>query len=120
MKSYDSIEEVREKFIALGFTEFDPPHFTTYDGVTTMFQKKYVDEHGVRYFIDAKVWDWSWTNKVSENFHVEFEGQYYQAGTHDAVNFTFIDWELEAVEEWINKLFELEMLEHYEKREKYE
>ena len=50
-----------------------------------------------------------------ENYSVEFEGQYYKKGNHNAMNITFIDWKLEEVEEWLDKMFEAGMLEHYEK-----
>lgn len=112
--NFDRLDEIRKFFTDKGFKEFTPPDFRSYDGVTTMFQKRYDDDLGKKYFIDVKIWDWTGTYKIPENYSVEFEGQYYQKDTHNAVNFTFIDWKLEDVESWLDKLFEVGLIEHYE------
>ena len=112
---FKNMKDIRNYFTDRGFKEFNPPNLRSYDGVATMFQKKYIDEIGVKYFIDIKIWDWTYTDRVPENYSVEFEGQYYKKGNHNAMNITFIDWKLEEVEEWLDKMFEAGMLEHYEK-----
>lgn len=111
---FKNLDEIRNYFTAFGFKEFAPPSLRSYDGVATMFQKKYYDDKGVKYFIDIKIWDWTYTDRIPEDYHVEFEGQYYKKGNHNAVNMTFIDWKLEEVEEWIENLFNNGFLEHYE------
>lgn len=111
---FNTLAEVKEFSLNNGFKEFTPPSLRSYIGVTTMFQKCYHDEKGKKYFINIKVWDWTYTDKVDENFTIEFEGQYYQKGTHNAVNFTFIDWTLTEVETWLDGLFAAGFLEHYE------
>lgn len=113
MKSYDTLDEIRDWLIPLGFHEYAPTQIH-HSGIITCFQKRYDDDIGKKYFIDVNVWDWTMFPKIPEKYHPEITGQYYQAGTHDAVNFEFIDWDLEAVEQWLDKLFELGVLEHYE------
>lgn len=115
MNSWNSVDEIKNYLLPLGFKEFEPPKFRSYEGITTMFQKRYDDEIGKKYFIDAKIWDYTKYPQIPEKFHIEYEGQYYQKGTHDAVNFNFIDWTLDQVEEFIDNLFELGVIEHYER-----
>ena len=117
--TFNTLDEVVNYFTDKGFRQFNPPNFASYYNVVTMLQKKYVDEKGIRYFIDIKVWDWRDCERVKENYSVEFEGQYYQKDTHNAVNFTFIDWKLEEVESWLDKLFDANLIEHYEQFDNY-
>lgn len=114
MNSYDTLDEICDYLIPLGFREYKPTPFE-YDGVCTCFQKRYDDDFGKKYFIDAKIWDYSWTNKVPENYHIEYHAQLYENGTHDAINIEFLDWDVHQVEKWIDKLFENKMIEHYER-----
>lgn len=114
MNSYNTLEDVRNYLIPLGFHEYNPPDFRRYDGLATIFQKRYDDDFGKKYFIDAKIWDYTWTDKVPERFHIEFECQLYQKETHDAFNLEFIDWTLEQVESFIDNMFQNGQIEHYE------
>lgn len=114
MNSRDTLEEIRNYLEPMGFKEFEVPNFRSYDGVCTMFQKRYDDNVGKKYFIDAKIWDWSFTDRIKENYHIEYECQLYQKDTHDAFNINFIDWTIEQVEQFIDNMFEKNMLEHYE------
>lgn len=114
MKSFDKLEDIRDWLIPLGFHEYKPTNLH-HEGIITCFQKRYDDDFGKKYFIDIDVWDWRCYPQIPERYHPSIKGQYYQAETHNAVNFEFIDWELEAVEQWIDKMFELGLLEHYEK-----
>lgn len=113
MKSYNTIDEAREYFTGLGFHEYEPTRFDA-ENIITCFQKRYDDELGKKYFIDARLWDFSWSDKVPENYHPELCMQVYQKDTHDAVNFTYIDWDVDQVEKFIDRMFELGLLEHYE------
>lgn len=113
MNSYNTLEEVRNYLLPLGFCEFNPPNTRGYESVTTMFQKRYDDEIGRKYFINAKIGDWSWTDKVPENFYIEYECQLYQKGTHNAFNLEFIDWNIEQIEKFIEDVL-WDNLDYYE------
>lgn len=114
MNSWNTLDDVRDYLIPKGFHEYTPPDFRRYEGLATIFQKRYEDDIGKKYFIDAKIWDWTWTDKIPERFHIEYECQLYQKGTHDAFNVEFIDWTLEQVVDYIEKMFENGMLDYYE------
>lgn len=114
MNSYNSLDDVRDYLIPLGFNEYEKPPFRYYNDIATCFQKCYKDDIGKKYFIDAEIWDWSWTDRIKEQFHISFRGQFYQKYTHEAVNFEFIDWKLEEIEKWLDAMFDLGLLEHYE------
>lgn len=114
MNSYNTLDEVRNYLIPLGFKEYKPTPFDN-QGICTNFQKRYDDEFGKKFFIDAKIWDYSWSNRVPENYHIEYHTQLYENGTHDAIDIEFLDWDIYQVERWVNKLFENGMIEHYEK-----
>lgn len=117
MNSFDSLEEVRNTLIPMGFREYKPTPFDN-DGICACFQKRIDDENGKMFFIDAKIWDYSWTNKVKENYHIAYETQLYKKGTHDAVSLDFIDWTEEQVEDFVKKMFHAKLIEHYEEWEK--
>lgn len=112
MKSYETLEKAKEYLVLQGFHEYEPPDFAR-KNADAFFQKRYIDSIGKRYFIDALIYDFS-RAYIPENFVISFEGQYYKAATHDAVNMEFINWDLEDVETWLDKLFALNVLEHYE------
>ena len=114
MNSYNTLDEVREYLAPLGFTEYPPNQFAHRD-VVLNFQKRIDDEIGKKYFIDVKVWDWTWTDKIPEQYHIAFETQLYQKDTHDAFNIEFIDWEYEQIVDYIEKMFDNGMLDYYEK-----
>lgn len=114
MNSYKTLQDVRDYLTPMGFHEFDPPNLSTYKNVTTIFQKIYDDEVGKKYFVDAKILDFSFTDRIKEDFHIEYECQLYQKGTHDAFNVTFIDWTIEQVESFIEDMFQNGKLDYYE------
>lgn len=113
MRNYNTLEEIENILVPRGFHKYNP---TPYDNesVCCNFQKRYDDEIGKKYFIDVKIWDWTRFDRIPEKYSMEFNGQYYQKGTHNAVNFTFIDWTLDEVEKWIEDLFQVGFIEHYE------
>lgn len=111
MKSYNSIDEIKNEFIPLGFHEYKPTQFDHH--VITCFQKRYDDEIGKKYFLDIKVYDFTWAD-ILEQYHPSISCQLYQKDTHDAVNLDFINWDIEQVEKFIDTMFKTNMLEHYE------
>lgn len=113
MNSYNTIEEIRNYLIPLGFHEYKPTQFDK-NYVVTCFQKRYDNEVGKKYFIDAKVIDFTFTDKVPMKFHLSYSCQLYQKDTHEAFNIEFIDWGIKEIEEFINKMFDNNMLDYYE------
>lgn len=111
---FDELEKAKEYLLAVGFHEFQPPKFSRYDSVAACFQKKYIDNNGIRYFVDANVWDFTWAYQVPDRYVVEFSGQFYSKLEHEAVNMEFIGWELCKVEDFINSLFDAGLLDYYE------
>lgn len=114
MKSFNSIDEIRDWLIPLGFHEYKPTDIH-HESIVTCFQKRYDDDFGKKYFLDINVWDYTLFPAIPERYHPSITGQFYQAETHDAVNFDFIDWDIDAAEKWIDKMFEVGLLEHYER-----
>ncbi len=112
MEKFNTLNEAKDYLISHGFKEYHD--YLASPGVAASFQKRYDDELGKKYFINVDVWDWTYTNKIPENYVIEFNGQYYQKGTHSAVNFTFINWKLEQIENWLDSLFDNHLIEHYE------
>lgn len=116
MNNFDNLNDIKKYLSSIGFKEYKPTPFDNHY-ICSRFQKRYDDETGKKYFIDAKIWDWSDTDKVPDNYRIEYECQLYQNGTHDAVNLTYIDWTIDQVEDFVNKMFENGMLDYYEKWE---
>lgn len=107
-----SEEQLRER----GFLSYPPTVFDS-SNVVIRYQKRYDDEIGKRYFLDCKVWDWTWTGRVPMDRSYELETQLYQKGTHEAIDLNFHDNDLEAVEKFIDALFDAGLVEHYEEWE---
>lgn len=116
---FKDFKSVKKYLETIGFTEYPKPKLSEFDSAYSFFQKKYYDNNGVKYFIDVQVFDWRWTNRVKDNFSVEYSSQLYQKGTHDAFNITFIGWNLQQVEDHINLLFKNDIVEYYEERDSY-
>jgi len=95
--------------------KYKPTPFDS-DGVETRFQKCFVDELGKKYFIDIVKWQPMELNNGNRyGATYEYETQFYKKGTHDAVNIEFIcSWSIEDVEDYLEKLFETGLFEHYE------
>lgn len=112
--SFKTLNEAKKYLETLGFKEYPRNTFSP-AGVTAFFQKKFLNKNNsVKYFIDANIWDWSMNDKVPYNYSIEFYGQFYKAGTHEAVNMTFIAWSYEEIVEWLDSLFDNGLIEDYE------
>lgn len=99
-----------------GFHPYPPTPFDP-DSVVRRYQKRYDDDIGKKYFLDCRIWDWSWTDKVPEPLSYELLTQLYQKGTHEAIDMTFHDSDLALVEQFIDALFDAGLVEHYEEWE---
>lgn len=102
--------------ISKGYREYEPIVFDPPD-VEKRFQKRFDDDVGKKYFIDVKKWRALRRPHMSEltNVSYEYETQMYKKDTHDAVNFEFLSsWDLESVEEFMEKQFATGMFDYYE------
>lgn len=113
MINFDNLEETKEYLLNNGFYEF-PLGDSAHHLVTANFQKKYTDEIGKKYFINVDVWDWRMFADVDANYSISFKGQFYQSGTHNALNIDFLYWNLEQVESFIENMFNAGFIEYYE------
>ena len=105
-----------EELISRGFKKFNTSAISP-DGVKYMFQKRYRDKWGnTLYFMDINKWDWtSIGDKVPEQYTYEIETQLYRKGDHASINIEFgSDMSIEGAEKFINKLFEVGIVEPYD------
>lgn len=112
MNSYNTLSELKDMIIKKGFHEYKPTEFDRY--AITCFQKRYDDEYGKKYFIDGKVYDFTWTDSIPERYHIGYSCQLYQSTTHNAFNIEFVDWTVEQVEDFVENLFSKGIIEYYE------
>lgn len=76
------------------------------------FQKKFGDDKGKKYFINAHLY---LTGKEDYELSWEYESCLFSKGSHDPVKMLFYaGWTLEDTEEYLEKLWETGLFEHYE------
>ena len=101
-------------FIEAGYTQWKP---SPYNGEcnTAMFQKRFDDDFGKKYFITANKWDFSRYEPDREPSY-EFTSQVYDKSTHDAIDITFlVGWTIERVEKWMDDHWSADEYDYYEK-----
>ena len=114
--NFKTIKDADEYFNDLGFNKYNNQFCHT--GVVANYQKCFKDEIGKKYFIDVSLWDFTAYPQLNRYDYVaEYNGQYYQKGTHSAFNITTIKWEYEQMVEFIEKLFDKGVLDYYERWE---
>lgn len=96
-----------------GFKEYNKTQFDS-SAVDHCYQKCYSDSLGKRYFIDVKHYALIHPYTEADLSGYEVSGQFYLKDSHNAVNMNFLDSDVNEVEEFIDKLFDEELLEHYE------
>lgn len=102
-----------EEILSHGFVDCGKPQFGSAD---KFYQKCYKDEDRSRkYFLDIYHYTLTHPTTREDLSGYELETQLYLKGTHEAVNMTFLNDDIDAAEEFINKLFELDMLDYYER-----
>ena len=109
---------VDEYIVSKGYKEFEPTSFDN-SSVIKCFQKRFDDKIGKKYFITIKKWDWTWINDMHKShmppYSYEFIIQLYQKGTHAPININFFSgWNLDDVEEYIEKIWNLNIFDYYE------
>ena len=88
------------------------------DCVTDLYQKRFSDENGIKYYINVKRWDLNLRSGAPRVFPptLEYEMQLYQAGTHYAVNIVFFNnWALADVEEYAEWMFSSGRFDYYDR-----
>jgi hypothetical protein len=119
-----NVELTDDIILARGYKEYKPTAFHS-EGIIKCFQKRFDDDKGKKYFIDINKWSWDDIASVAhkmdpcyKSYTYEFETQLYKKGTHDAVDMIFHNsWKIEQVEEFVEIMFQMGMLDYYEKWE---
>ena len=108
----DNNKIIEQELIDKGFTEYKPTIFDR--SADKFYQKRYRDGKNTKYFIDVTHYTIIHPTTKEDIGGYEVSGQYYLKGSHDAINMTFISSTVTEVEEFIDKLFEMGLLENYE------
>ena len=110
------IETEKEDLIRKGYRPYNPIQFDP-PGIVKRYQKRFRDDKGTKYFIDAKEWEPMIHPRTGEVIFsgFEYETQLYRADTHDAVDIEFHNsWTIDLVEEHLEKMFETGLFDYYE------
>ena len=102
-----------EWLIENGFEEYDIPFFES-NIVDHFYQRCYKDNSGKKFFLNVK--HWSFTNPMTgeDNDGYNVSGQFYLKGNHNAINIDFLDSDVDEAEEFIEVLFDHDLLDYYE------
>ena len=106
-----------EELLSRGYREFKPGPF---DGeyVEKMFQKRFDDDVGKKYFITVRKWAGYTHPYTGAEFPPSYEchTQMYTKEKEDAISFEFLSsWSLGDVERHVEQLWETGLYRHYEK-----
>lgn len=99
--------------ISNGFVEYDVPIFDS-PGIDHFYQKCYKDDFGKKYFIDVRHYKIHHPTTFEDLSGYEVSSQLYLKDSHDAVNMTFLVADIDEIEEFIDRLFDNNMLDYYE------
>ena len=97
--------------IALGYKQY-PPSAVDSDIVVALFQKRFDDEHGKKYFINVKKNDMSFVPETHRGsywkpFNYDYEVQVTFGEDERTVNMEmFSGWTIEQVEEFLEDFFD--------------
>ena len=98
------------------YAKFKPSKFDS-DGVEVIFQKRFDDDIGKKYFITVKKWK-AWTHPyTNETFPstYEFFVQMYKKDSHDPIDILFhSSWNLIDVEKYMDELWSTGLFDYYE------
>lgn len=102
-----------------GYKEYKPTQFDN-DNVVLRFQKRFDDDFGKKYFIDALKWDNSYIpiyqrDKWWKPFLYTYETQITVSKDENPVNLEFFSgWTIEQVEKFMEDFFERMKPNYYE------
>ena len=106
-----------EELIGRGFRKFNTVGHLS-DVRRYLFQKRYLDDKdNTLYFLDIYKYDWKHISHIpiADIYNYEITTQLYRKGSHDAINISFgSDTTIDDAEEFINKLFDIGLIEPYE------
>ena len=105
-----------EILIELGYTQFCPSPYES-ENVITCFQKRFQDSKGTKYFITINKWKGWHHPHTGEIICAGYESniQFYKKDSHKALDLTFhIDWDIDEVESYAEKLFDTGLFDYYE------
>lgn len=97
-----------------GFVEYSPNPYLD-NNVDHLYQKCYRDDFGKKYYLTIKHYNLTHPTTGADLSGYEISGQFYLKGNQNAINMTFLDSDVAEAEKFINKLFELNLLEYYER-----
>lgn len=98
------------------YKEITPPPFIKHN-VLRMFQKRFDDDKGKKYFIDVIICDEIINHTTGESFGypVEYETQLTYGEEETPMNLgLFAGWEIADVEKKVEEIFTLTSANHYE------
>lgn len=110
-----------EELIKRGFKRYNISRVSN-DCKRYLFQKRYMNDNGdTLYFLDIYKWDWTRfpADRIPEPYTYEITTQLYTVKDHSAISIEFgVEMTIEGAEEFIDKLFDIGMVEPYELAEK--
>jgi hypothetical protein len=106
-----------------GFKQFPPTYPIDPTGVKNKYQKCYSDEIGRRYFITVSEWEPIFDRRtgktwpINYEYHVYFQKDDGKGSTKAIKILLYAGWDIDEVEDYVQKLFETGLFEYYEKWE---
>ena len=106
-----------------GFKQFPPTYPIDPAGVKNKYQKCYSDEIGKRYFITVSEWEPIFDRRTGKTWPINYEYDvYFQKddgkGSTKAIKILlYAGWDVDEVEEYVQRLFETGLFDYYEKWE---
>lgn len=108
-----------DKYLLMrGYKEYSPTQFDN-ESIVARFQKRFDDDFGKKYFINAVKWSYDFVpeshrDKWWEPFSYEYEVQ-VEIGDEKPLNLNFFsDWSIEQVENFMEEFFEKMKPNYYE------
>ena len=104
-----------------GFKQFPPTYPIDSHGIENKFQKAYADDIGRRYFITVSKWKPIVDKRAGKTWPPGYEFEvYFQKddgnGSTKAIKILlYAGWDVDEVEEYVQRLFETGLFEYYEK-----
>ena len=108
-----------EKLLERGYKQYNPTPFDN-SSIVARFQKRFDDDFGKKYFIDALKWSQEYVpldrrDKWWKPFVYEYEAQITIGENENSINLGFFSsWTIEEVEEFMEKFFEKMQPNYYE------
>lgn len=104
-----------EMIIAKGYKECGASLLNK--SIIQIFQKRFDDDIGKKYFIDINKWSWKeFGREELPDYTYEFEIQLYSKDLHEPLNLNFFSgWDIDKVERYVESIWNNGMFDYYEK-----